>query len=69
VPGLLVHGHGDESVPVEQSEAYAAAAARAGDRVVLAVVPGDHMHVIDPTTSSWARVVGWVLDLVGRHRR
>ena len=48
---LCVHGAGDDVVPVEQSERYAAAAAAAGDRVELRVVPGDHMAMIDP---AWA---------------
>jgi hypothetical protein len=45
---------------VEQSERYAAAAAAAGDRVELRVVPGDHMVVIDPSSDAWATVRAWL---------
>ena len=57
---LCVHGAGDDVVPVEQSERYAAAAAAAGDRVELRVVPGDHMTLIDPASSAWATVRDWL---------
>jgi dipeptidyl aminopeptidase/acylaminoacyl peptidase len=57
---LLVHGAGDETVPPEQSERYAAAATAAGDRVELRVVPGDHMVLVDPAAEQWRLVHGWV---------
>jgi acetyl esterase/lipase len=57
---LCVHGAADSVVPVEQSERYAAAAAAAGDRVELRVVPGDHMVVIDPSSDAWATVRAWL---------
>jgi acetyl esterase/lipase len=57
---LCVHGAADDDVPVEQSERYAAAAAAAGDRVELRVVPGDHMTLIDPASSAWATVRTWL---------
>ena len=40
VPVLCVHGAADTTVPLDQSERYAVAAAAAGDRVEVAVVPG-----------------------------
>jgi acetyl esterase/lipase len=61
---LCVHGAADDVVPVEQSERYATAAARAGDDVELRVVPGDHMVVIDPSSDAWATVRAWMA-----HRR
>ena len=54
---LLVHGDADSRVPVEQSRAYAAAAAAAGDPVELVELAGvDHMAVIDPASPAWAEV-------------
>jgi acetyl esterase/lipase len=54
---LLVHGDVDPRVPVEQSRAYAAAAAAAGDPVELVELAGvDHMAVIDPASPAWAEV-------------
>ena len=57
---LLVHGAADTTVVPEQSERYAAAAAAAGDRVELRVVPGDHMVLIDPAGAPWRLVRNWV---------
>jgi dipeptidyl aminopeptidase/acylaminoacyl peptidase len=57
---LCVHGAGDDVVPVEQSERYAAAATAAGDRVELRVLPGDHMAMIDPASPAWATARDWV---------
>jgi dipeptidyl aminopeptidase/acylaminoacyl peptidase len=57
VAQLLVHGDADLRVPVEQSRAYASAAAAAGDPVELVELPGvDHMAVIDPAAPAWAEV-------------
>jgi acetyl esterase/lipase len=60
VPVLCVHGEADATVPLEQSERYAAAATVAGDRVEVAVVPGDHMVVIDLDGEAWRRTVDWL---------
>jgi acetyl esterase/lipase len=57
---LCVHGAADDVVPVEQSERYATAAAAAGDRVELRVVPGDHMAMIDPGAHAWATARAWL---------
>jgi dipeptidyl aminopeptidase/acylaminoacyl peptidase len=54
---LCVHPADDTTVPLEQSERYAAAARAAGDDVVVAVVPGDHMSVIDPDGEGWRRAL------------
>ncbi|SDY35320.1 Alpha/beta hydrolase family protein [Modestobacter sp. DSM 44400] len=58
---LCVHGTGDDTVPLEQSRRYAAAATAAGDRVEVAAVPGDHMGVIDPASDAWQLTVGWLM--------
>src|SRR5689334_22317867 len=57
---LCVHGAGDETVPLSQSERYAQRAAAAGDAVEVRVVPGDHMSVIDPTGEAFRIALDWV---------
>ncbi len=57
---LCVHGTGDDVVPPEQSERYAQAAERAGERVEVRLVPGDHMVLIDPAGSAWGVVREWL---------
>jgi acetyl esterase/lipase len=57
---LCVHGTADTTVPPEQSDRYAAAATAAGDTVEVALVPGDHMVVIDVAGEAWGRVVDWL---------
>jgi acetyl esterase/lipase len=59
---LCVHGAADDVVPVQQSERYVRAAAAAGDRVELRLVPGDHMAVIDPASEAWRTVRAWLSD-------
>jgi acetyl esterase/lipase len=55
VPVALVHGEDDQVVPIAQSERFAAAAARAGDRVTLTRLSGiGHFELIDPTSTAWA---------------
>jgi len=70
VPVLCVHGRADTTVPLELSERYAAAARAAGDRVEIAVVPDDHMAVIDAGGPAWQRTVQWLdgLRTVGPDR-
>ncbi|MGX5656962.1 alpha/beta hydrolase family protein, partial [Geodermatophilus nigrescens] len=59
---LCVHGTGDDVVPPEQSERYAAAARAAGDRVEVRGVPGGHRDVIDPAGEGWAVVRDWLRE-------
>jgi acetyl esterase/lipase len=57
VPTTLVHGVNDDTVPIEQSRTYAAAARAAGDDCALVELPGDHFDVIDPRSAAWPAVV------------
>jgi acetyl esterase/lipase len=57
---LCVHGTGDDVVPPEQSERYAQAAGRAGGRVEVRLVDGDHMALIDPSGPAWGVVRDWL---------
>lgn len=64
---LLVHGDADDVVPLAQSRAYAAAAARAGagpPRVRLSVVPGaDHFAHLDPASAAFRPVLAALAGL------
>ncbi|MFA9429516.1 alpha/beta hydrolase family protein [Egicoccus sp. AB-alg2] len=60
VPVLLVHGEDDDSVPLAQSEAYAAAVTAVGDEVELLVDTCEHMAVIDPDEPLWQRAAAWL---------
>jgi len=62
VPVLCVHGSADTTVPVDQSERYAAAAAAVGDQVEVAVVPGDHMALLDVGGPGWRRALEWLAE-------
>ncbi len=54
VPVWCVHGPDDEDVPFAQSEAYVAAA---GGSAALVPVDGDHLAVVDPDSTAWARTL------------
>jgi dipeptidyl aminopeptidase/acylaminoacyl peptidase len=56
-PVLCVHAGADDTVPLSQSQAYVAAATRAGGRARLVETQGDHFTVIDPAAPDWAVVV------------
>ena len=67
VPVTLVHGLDDDTVPVEQSDVYAAAARAAGDVVVEHRLPGvEHFSLIDPASDAWALCRTAVLGYLGR---
>lgn len=61
VPTLLVHGADDETVPVQRSREYFAAAREAGDPVELVEpVPGGHRLHPDPRTEAWRVAAEWI---------
>jgi acetyl esterase/lipase len=61
VPTLLVHGADDETVPVQRSREYAAAARAAGDPVELVEpVPGGHRVHPDPRSEAWRVAAEWI---------
>lgn len=61
VPQLLVHGSADDTVPVEMSRDYVAAARKAGDQVDYAELPGvGHYEHLDPKGAAWKAVTDWL---------
>ena len=55
IPQVLIHGTEDDSVPLEMSQAYAAAAKAANDQVTFRELVGvDHLDLINPHSSAWA---------------
>jgi acetyl esterase/lipase len=56
-PVRIVHGRADDVVPMNQSDAYVAAAREAGQDVALTVVDGDHMVVIDPDHAAFTALL------------
>lgn len=54
LPTVCAHGDADVIVPVSQSQRYTAAAAAAGDDVLLHIIPGaDHFDPITVGTPAW----------------
>lgn len=64
VPVLCLHAHADDDVPYAQSEAYVAAATKAGGAAALRETTGDHYTLIDPATDDWRIVVDALPDLM-----
>jgi acetyl esterase/lipase len=63
LPQLLVHGDGDDVVPIEVARRYARRAAEAGDPCELVELPGvGHEEHLDPGTEAWRAVTGWLED-------
>ncbi len=60
VPVGLVHAVDDETVEVERSREYAAAARAAGGVATLTEAPGGHRDPIDPSTRAWAAAAAWL---------
>lgn len=60
VPVGMVHGVDDETVSVERSRAYAAAARAAGGVVSLTESPGGHRDPINPSSRAWAAAAAWL---------
>jgi acetyl esterase/lipase len=66
VPVGLVHAVKDETVDVQRSRDYAAAARAAGGVVSLTEAPGGHRDPIDPSTRAWAAAAAWLdVNLAG----
>jgi pimeloyl-ACP methyl ester carboxylesterase len=66
VPQVVIHGTADDSVPLELSQTYAAAAEAAGDRAQLVVLPGaDHFDIVDPRTPTFDATRQAALRLLG----
>src|SRR6478752_5460907 len=55
VPVYAVHATEDDTVPLSQSESYAAAGKSAGAAVQLVKVPGDHFALIDPKAAAFRK--------------
>jgi acetyl esterase/lipase len=65
-PVLLIHGDGDQRVPVRQSRDYAAAAEAAGDQCELCELPGgDHFELVAPEGRAWPLVRGRLQEMRG----
>jgi len=60
VPVALAHGMHDETVEVQRSRDYAAAAKGAGAAVTLIETHGGHRDLIDPTSAAWRTAAGWL---------
>jgi acetyl esterase/lipase len=60
VPVGLVHARGDETISVQRSRDYAAAARAVGADVTLVEPPGGHRDPIDPQSVAWEAAAGWL---------
>ena len=67
LPQRLFHGQVDTVVPIDQSRAYVAAAAAAGDDATLTEQPdANHFTVLEPKSAAWGAVRAGVDQLLGR---
>lgn len=58
VPGILIHGELDTSVPLDVSRSYASAACAAGDRCEVWTLRGTgHLELINPYSGAWPYVL------------
>ncbi len=58
VPRILIHGTGDDIVPLDLSREYLTARTVESDMVRLIELPGaDHFDLIDPRSASWRTVL------------
>jgi len=64
VPQYVIYGVDDETVRPEIGDAYASAAAAAGDRVALRHPPGGHVEAIAPGTAAWEATAALIETLV-----
>lgn len=63
VPVWCVHSAGDDSVPIEQSQAYVRRARATGARAGLVTVGGDHSVHLDVSSAAWVRTTELLEDL------
>lgn len=65
VPQVLVIGEHEDFVPRPLMEAYATAAARAGDSVRLVVIPrAGHFEIASPRASTWPQIRSAIRSLL-----
>jgi acetyl esterase/lipase len=65
IPQVLIWGEYEEYVPLPLAQAYAEAAARAGDPVRLVVIPGvGHFEAASPRASTWPQVESAIRSLL-----
>jgi len=62
VPVGLVHALGDETVSLQRSRQYVAAARAAGAEATLTEAPGGHREPIDPVSRAWKLAAQWLED-------
>ena len=55
---MLVHGVGDDRVPLAHAQAYAGRARAAGDDCRVVEIDAGHFEPIDPRSSIWPEVLG-----------
>src|SRR5436305_10809641 len=66
IPQVVIHGMEDDSVPLEMSQAYVAAARAAKDQIAFHELAGvDHFDLIDPHSKVWAITVEALRELLG----
>lgn len=64
VPQVVVHGTGDEIVPIELARRYVDAA---GTEARLVTLEGaGHFEPVDPRSAEWPQVVAAIRDVLGR---
>jgi len=63
---VLIHGRGDDSVPIVQSERFVQRARAVGDKATLLPLDGiGHMELIDPESGAWDAVAKSALEVLG----
>jgi dipeptidyl aminopeptidase/acylaminoacyl peptidase len=65
-PQVLLHGTGDDRVPLDHARRYAARASAAGDDCRLVELETDHFRPIDPRSAVWPALVSTVASLSDR---
>ncbi|MBI4910635.1 MAG: alpha/beta hydrolase [Acidobacteria bacterium] len=64
IPTRLIHGDRDDIVPSAMSQAYARAAANAGDDAQAVILPGaGHFELVDTRTPEWRHIETIIVNL------